>query len=135
MKLATKPPHIDYLATARKAWGDDLPDWIEVLANEANRRTQRSAAGRLGYTGAVLSAVFAKKYKGNMANVEARTRGALMGLTVVCPVVGEISRDRCLDEQKMGLTGASSLRARIYRACRGGCPQSQIKTEGDDAQR
>jgi len=127
-----KPPHIDYLANARKGWGDTLPDWIEVLAREANRTTQSLAARRIGYSGGLLSAVFANKYQGNMATVEARARGALMGLTVVCPVVGEIGRDRCLDEQKMGNTGASSIRARLYRACRNGCPHSRITTEAED---
>jgi hypothetical protein len=129
------PPKVDFLAKARAAWGTALPDWVEALANEANRTTAVKTAQRIGYSGAVLSHVFSKNYPGDIARVEAKVRGALMNATVTCPVVGEIGLDRCLTEQKMGNTGASSIRARIFRACRGGCPHSRIPTETDDAER
>lgn len=125
---------VDFLAKAEAAWGKALPDWVRELALEANRTTSARTAQRIGYSGAVLSHVFAKNYPGDIARVEAKVRGALMGLTVDCPVVGEIGRDRCLDEQKMGNTGASSIRAKLFRACRNGCPHSRIKMEADDAE-
>jgi hypothetical protein len=124
---------VDFLAKAKAAWGAALPDWVETLALEANRTTSAKAARRIGYSGGLLTGVFGKKYNGDLVRVEAKVRGALMSATVVCPVVGEIGLDRCLNEQKMGNTGASSIRARLYRGCRGGCPHSRIRTEGDDA--
>jgi hypothetical protein len=128
---------VDFIAKAHAAWGSALPDWVEALAQEANRGTSAKAAQRIGYTGAVVSHVFSKNYPGDIARVEAKVRGALMSATVVCPVVGEIGLDRCLNEQKMGNTGASPIRARIFRKCRGigaaKCPHSRIKMEGDDA--
>jgi hypothetical protein len=127
------PPKVDFLAKARAAWGDNLPDWIEALALEANRTTAARAAKRIGYSSAVVSHVFTNAYPGDMSRVEAKVRGALMSKTVMCPVVGEIGLDRCLDEQKMDNTGASSIRAQLYRACRGGCLHSRIKPEDDDA--
>lgn len=126
------PPKVNILVKARTAWSDKLPDWVEALALEANRTTSAKAAKRIGYAPAVLSYVFSNKYPGDLARVEAKVRGALMSAVVTCPVVGEIGLDRCLDEQKMGNTGASSIRAQLYRACRGGCPYSRIKTEADD---
>jgi hypothetical protein len=126
---------VDYLAKAKSAWGDKPPDWIEELANEADRTTAAAASKRIGYSGAVISYVLSKSYPGDVARVEAKVRGALMGLTVDCPIVGEIGRDRCLDEQRMSNTGASSIRAKLYRACRSGdCPHSRINQESDDAQ-
>lgn len=128
------PSKADYfVAKAKAAWGGTLPDWVEALAREAGRVTATRAAKRIGYSGGLLSQVFANKYPGDLARVEAKVRGALMSAVVSCPVVGEIGLDRCLDEQRMGNTGASSIRARLYRACRGGCPHSRIATEGDDA--
>jgi hypothetical protein len=73
--------------------------------------------------------VFANAYTGDLARVEAKVRGALMGATVVCPILGEIGRDVCLDEQKKPNTGASSIRSKLYRACRAGCPHSRISRE------
>lgn len=126
------PPvkRIDFVANVIEAWKTP-PDWVLELAMEAVRTTATKAAKRIGYSPAVLSAVFANKYKGSLKVVEARVRGALMGLTVNCPVVGEIGRDRCLNEQRMGMTGASSVRARLYRACRGGCEHSRLTEDGD----
>lgn len=125
-------PKTDFLAKARAAWGDKIPDWVEALAAEANRVTSAKAARRIGYSGAVLSHVFSKNYPGDISRVEAKVRGALMNATVVCPVLGEIGLDRCLNEQKMGNTGASSIRARLYRACRNNCPHSRIAPEATD---
>ncbi|MFZ5739613.1 MAG: transcriptional regulator [Pseudomonadota bacterium] len=116
----------DPLQVANDAWGNDLPDWVEALANEARATSGEAAAGRIGYSGAVVSSVLANKYKGRLDIVEARVRGALMGETVGCPVLGDIARDRCLDEQKRGFSTSSSVRARIYRACRAGCSHSRI---------
>ncbi|MFT4275563.1 MAG: transcriptional regulator [Rhodopseudomonas sp.] len=116
----------DPLDVARESWGDEMPAWVEALAREASQTTSAAAADRIGYSGPVVSSVLANKYKGRLANVEARVRGALMGETVDCPVLGDISRDRCIDEQKLGFSTSSSVRARIYRACRAGCPHSRI---------
>lgn len=123
---------VDFLAKSKEAWGEELPDWVAELAREAGRTTSALAAKRIGYSGAVLSHVFANNYAGDIKRVEAKVRGALMGENVVCPIVGEIGRDRCLDEQKMGNTGASSIRTRLFHACRGGCPHSRLTTESSD---
>ncbi|WP_420132627.1 transcriptional regulator [Rhodopseudomonas sp.] len=121
-------PGDDYLVKARAAWGNELPDWIEELAKEANRITARSLAKRLGYSNAVISFVLGRKYKGDMKRVEEIVRGALLGSTVICPIVGEIGRDQCLEHQKLGNTGASAIRAAIARECSSGrCQHSRLK--------
>jgi len=122
---------VDFIEKASNAWSGDMPVWVRELALEANRTTQAKAAKKIGYSSAVLSHVFANNYPGDLASVEAKVRGALMGETVVCPVVGEIGRDRCLNEQAMPHTGASSIRARLYRACRSGCENSRHKSEDE----
>lgn len=122
---------VDFLKKAEAAWGAALPDWVKEWALEANRTNGTLAAKRVNYSLAVFSHVMANNYTGDIARVEQKVRGALMGMTVMCPVYGELGRDRCLDEQKMGRTGASSVRARVYRACRSGCPHSRIPGQED----
>jgi len=125
----------DFVANAKRNWGAALPDWVLALAEEATRTSGADVARRLGYSGAVVSGVINGTYGGDMATVEAKVRGLLMNETVVCPVLGDLSRDRCLTEQKMSRIGSSSLRARISRACRSGCPHSRLaKTGGDDVE-
>lgn len=121
----------DFRAIAGDAWGDPIPDWVEVLAAEAMRTTGAATAKRIGYSGAVVSQVLRRSYPGDLAAVEERVRGAFMGATVECPVVGEIGRDRCLHEQEMPRTGASAMRMRLFHACRSGCPHSRLKGGAD----
>ncbi len=125
------------LNKARKAWGDAMPEEVEALARTADRLTGAKAARLIGYSSGVVSTIITNNYKGDVDRVKAAIRGALMSETVSCPVLGEIGTDYCLQQQKMGNTGASAIRAMVYRACRGvggtpKCVHSRIK-DGDDA--
>ncbi|MEX2126934.1 MAG: transcriptional regulator [Xanthobacteraceae bacterium] len=124
----------DFVANARSAWGRHLQDWVLVLAEEAARTTATAAAKKIGYSPAVVTHVLANAYPGDMGRVEGKVRGALMGATVGCPVLGDIRLDQCLDEQKKPFAGTSSIRSKLYHACRGGCPHSRLKRSDDDAE-
>lgn len=115
----------DFVARARDAWGGDIPDYVLIVAEEANRSSISAVAKRVGYSAAVISEVIGNKYRGDMDRVVGTIRGALMGVTVSCPVLGDVGRNRCLDEQRRPYSPTSSLRARLYRACRGGCPHAR----------
>ena len=121
----------DFLANARDGWGDPPPDWIVRLAEECTRTSASEVAKRLDYSVAVVSSALLGNYKGSLRKVEAKVRGAFMGAVVDCPVLGEIERDRCETEQGRKFFGTSANRARLYRACRGGCPNSRLKGGGD----
>jgi len=122
----------DFLANARKGWGETPPDWIVRLAEECERTSASDVARRLGYSVAVISGVVLASYKGDVGKVEAKARGAYMGELVDCPILGEIERDRCISEQNHRHAATSANRARLYRACRNGCEHSRLKREGDD---
>lgn len=119
----------DFVAKARGAWGAALPAWVIALAEHCNRTSATSAAKKLGYSTAVVSHVIANTYAGDLGRVAEKAKGAFMGATVRCPVLGDIRRDRCLDEQQKKFTGSSSIRSKLYRACRSGCPHSLLKQE------
>lgn len=128
MKRATHTPP-DFVGKARTAWGAEPPDWVLALAEQCAATNQKQAAKRIGLSDGLVSQVLGNKYPGDVARVAEKVRGALMGVTVTCPVLGDIGRDRCLDEQKKTFTGTSSVRSRLYRACRSGCPHSLLKPE------
>ncbi|MBB4199095.1 hypothetical protein CCR94_16485 [Rhodoblastus sphagnicola] len=130
--MASSKSRTNFVGNAERNWGAALPDWVRVLAEEANRSSGSEVARRLGYSPAVVTGVINGTYPGDMGTVEARVRGALMNETVDCPVLGELTRDRCLSEQKMRRIGSSSLRARISRACRSGCPHSRLSKRDDE---
>ena len=114
------------VAVATKEWGNGdaarVPDWVMVLAETCDAQSLRKVADRLGYSASVLSRVLNGKYDGDLERVADKVRGALMGEKVMCPVVDEIARDQCLDHQRHGPPFTSSMRAKLYRACRNGCP-------------
>ena len=109
---------VDFMANARAGWGEALPDWVAELARRCIDTSATIAAQRIGYSTAVVSAVVRGVYKGDLAKVEQKVRGAYMGATVVCPVLDEIARDVCIAEQAKKHLGSSSTRAKLFRACR-----------------
>jgi len=120
------PSKTDFVAKARAAWGETLPDWVLELAEFASKTSGAQAAKKIGYSGAVVTHVIGNKYTGDLVRVADKVRGALMGVEVTCPVYGAIGRDRCLDNQKLPFAATNALRARCFHACRGGCPHSRI---------
>jgi hypothetical protein len=117
---------LDAVAKARLAWGETVPAEILVLAEACKAQTSRALARRLGYSDAVISHVLGNKYPGDVARVLATVRGALMGETVLCPILGDIGRDRCFREQATPFAATNSTRARLSHACKT-CPNRQQK--------
>jgi hypothetical protein len=117
-------------AKVRERWGD-VPDWIQVLAELVDAHGLKGAEKRIGSGASTISQVLSNTYRGVLGNIEARVRGALMGMTVDCPVKGEMGRDVCLKWQAKPFAATSSDRARMYHACRSGCPHSK-HTKGED---
>lgn len=114
------------LDIARAAWGDALPDWVKLLADECGRSSQNKVAKRLNRSASLVSAVLRAKYTGDMGAVEDVVRGVYMSLTVQCPALGEISSADCRDwmAKSRSFSNENSERVRMFRACRG-CPRMQ----------
>jgi hypothetical protein len=122
------------VAAARAAWGEAMPEWVRELAEYTDRRgSQRAAAQAIGYSVAVVCNVLKNAYRGDMDKVETAVRGGIMRETVICPVLGEITKLVCLHNQAQPFATTNSQRIRIYRACRAGCEHSRLKG-GDHAQ-
>lgn len=117
---------LDPVAKAHAAWGEAIPKEVVALAEACRAETARAVAKRLGYSDGAVSNVLAAKYAGDMARVFTAIRGALMGETALCPILGEIALDRCLSEQKTPFAATNSTRARLFHACKT-CPNRQQK--------
>jgi len=116
----------DQIAKANAAWGEAIPAEVLILAEACKARTSRAVALQLGYSDAVISHVLANKYPGDLPKLFTKIRGALMGETLMCPILDEIGRDRCLTEQSTPFAATNSTRARLFHACRT-CPNRQQK--------
>lgn len=95
------------------------PDWIHALREACKARKQNAVAAEIGYSATVVSQVLSGTYKGDLKAVQQKVEGALMGLTVDCPVVGELPRNRCLEYQRQSFAATNHLRVQFSKACRG----------------
>ncbi len=105
-----------------------MSDWIYVLQQACNDSSQNRIAVRLGVSSSMISQALRGKYPGDLSGLQKRVEGELMGSAVHCPVLGEISSRQCLDCQRMPFAATNAQRVRLYRACRSGCPNSQLNT-------
>lgn len=116
------------LELARASWADELPLWIDLLARECDHRSQAAVSKQMRYSPPVINQVIARKYPGSLKAVESAFKGAFMDAKVECPVVGTIAMHVCAEHQRAPFAMTNPMRTRLYRACRGGCPHSLIKS-------
>lgn len=121
----------DNAEKAQSSWGEDISDWIMILAEACDRESQTAVARKVGYSGSAVSQVLSNTYqKGDISRFEQAVRGALMAETVICPVMGDLPRNVCLSWQRKPFATTNAHRVRMHQACRSGCPFSLLK-DGD----
>ncbi|MGE6316449.1 hypothetical protein ACQKC1_11840 [Shewanella baltica] len=101
--------------------------WFQVLELKVSESSQAQIARELGVSPTMLNQVLLNKYKGNIDTIKNRVEGRYLRHHVQCPVAGQISVDTCRDNQERPFSSTNPQRVRLYRACRGGCPHSQLK--------
>ncbi|MFK5979741.1 MAG: transcriptional regulator [Rhizobiaceae bacterium] len=125
----------DSVAMLKQSWGDQVADWMLWLAEECDASSQAAAARKLGYSPAYVSTLLHNKFKGDLNAIEKAVRGALRAETVECPGLGQsIAGNTCLEWQKKAkvLRPTNPLRVKMFRACRGDCPNSRFNQKGKD---
>ncbi len=129
----TRSEQRSFVEKAMLAWGEPCPPWVVALAELADSRRLKAAGEAIGYSGSLVSTVLSNAYQGDIDKVRQKVMGALMGETVQCPGLGHtMSRKTCLDWQDKPRASTSSLRSRMYRACRNNCPN--FRRGGSDGQ-
>lgn len=116
-------PHLE---KARAAWGDEIPDWVITLAEECQKSSRKKVSQKIGYSDTVVTRLLSNSYTGDVERVGEKVRGIFMAVTVECPVLGSIRRDRCINEQGKKLTFENPLRPALHEACRNGCVHSRL---------
>lgn len=105
--------------TAQAFWGNELPDWVLLLAQECARSSQADVARKIRRSPSLVSAVLRRRYEGDLEAVEDVVRGALERATIDCPARGEIGRHTCRDWMAMAKVyiPVNSERIRMHDAC------------------
>lgn len=98
-----------------------MSDWLDALRKECLRTSQNKTAARLGVSSAMVSQALKGVYKGNIDTLKGRVMGELLGQTVDCPVLGKISRMKCLKSRELPFAATNPQRVRLFKACRDDC--------------
>ncbi len=109
------------------AYGEKPEAWLTALAAAADERGTKDVAVSIGYSPSLISAVVNGSYNGKTVHVEKAVREALMRGVVGCPVLEEITGEKCASIQRRKLAATNPQAVRLFRACRNGCPHSSIK--------
>ncbi|UPG86999.1 hypothetical protein L2Y94_06490 [Luteibacter aegosomatis] len=94
-----------------------MSDWITVLREACKASTQVAIARQISYSPTVVNQVLKGNYGGDLNAVQKAVEGALMGLMVECPVIGELPRNRCLEYQRRGFAATNPMRVQLASAC------------------
>ena len=92
-------------------------DWMMVLREHRESYGNSPTASKIGYSATTVSQVLSGNYKGDLAAVQKAVEGALMGLTVQCPVIGDMPRNVCLEYQRRSTRATNPLRVQLNKAC------------------
>ncbi|MBN57826.1 helix-turn-helix domain-containing protein [Thalassolituus sp. UBA3500] len=95
----------------------DQPLWLDVLAEQCQQSSQRAVAQELNVSATMISQALNGRYPGDIAKLERAVRGAYMGATVNCPVLGELETHRCIANQKQKASSVNPTRVQLFRAC------------------
>lgn len=95
----------------------EASDWLEVLRRECDRVTVTAVARQLGVSRPLLSRLLAGKYHHNPVRFRALVEGILMGVTVPCPVLGDLNRADCVHWQGQGVLGSNPVLVQLSKTC------------------
>jgi hypothetical protein len=93
------------------------PDLLNLLRDKCASLGQSNVAKQLGYSAAAISQILSNSYKGDSATILNRVEVVFGGLSVSCPVLGEIPMANCSDEQKKPFAATSHQRVALWKAC------------------
>ena len=96
-------------------------EWFDVLLQKVTELGRRQVEADTGLSKTTLSMVLNEKYNGNLENVGKRVAAAYIRTKVNCPVLGDITSQRCSSEQQKPFSHSNHQRVRLFRACKT-CP-------------
>jgi len=94
------------------------PDAMKLLREKVAEHGQAAVGRMLGYSnGSGVCQVLKGEYKGAPDEMLKRVVEVFGGLTVKCPVLGEIPLSQCAEERKKPFAATSHQRVALWKAC------------------
>lgn len=113
-------------------------EWIAALQVECEKTSQAKVAKALrqvdGFPSpTVINQVLHDTYPSDRGRerLQMLVEGRYMGVTLDCPVIGDIGLDVCAEWQALPFSAANSLRVEMFRACLK-CPNRRNHDDSDN---
>ena len=92
-------------------------DRMQLLKKAAAAHGQAAVARATGYSDSAVSQALSGKYRGSIERLLQRVMEVYGDGTVQCPVMGEISIQRCAAEKRKPFAASSPQRVKLFNAC------------------
>lgn len=92
-------------------------DKLELLRRAVAASSQAAVARRIGRSAAAVNQVLKGTYAGNPQAILDLVAAYFGDETVMCPVLGEIPRHRCIEERGKPFCPTNPVRVRLYKEC------------------
>ena len=102
-------------------------NWLEELGARCQHTSQKKVADKLHVSAALINQVLKGKYPGDLNRIQQLVEGAFMQYSVNCPVLGEITKHKCLFHQDRPFAATNPQRVMLHKACRSGCSHSLLE--------
>jgi len=90
---------------------------MKLLEEKIAATSQAAVARTLNISGSALSQIMSGTYKAAPDAILERVREIYGGISVDCPVLGEIPLHRCANERKQPFSLANSQRVELSKKC------------------
>lgn len=95
------------------------PDAMKLLTEKVSELGQAEVGRRLGYSsGSIICQILAGTYGGSSVNVLNKVVELWGGVSVTCPILGDIPLSRCAEYRNRPFAATNPVRISLYRACR-----------------
>ena len=92
-------------------------DLMKLLADKIAETSQAHVARMLDISSSALSQLMSGTYKAAPDAILERVREIYGGISVECPVLGEIPLSKCAAERKKPFAATSHQRVALWKAC------------------
>ncbi len=90
---------------------------LSLLKKACSETSQVAVARKIGYSPAVVNLVLKGTYKGDLNKVYRTISVHLSRSNVSCPILGDITTDKCTKQQRLPFSSSNSHRSRMFKAC------------------
>lgn len=102
---------------AAKAWGPDMPNYVRLLAEAADKLGQRGAGALIDRSSSNVSRILNAKYNAAYDEVEKLVLAAMGADKVHCPVFGSIPFSSCIRNRRRKAVPVNFLQRQFAEAC------------------